>query len=104
MSEIDVSAWPMLPLSPADDDEVEAEVARLLTEVVTDTLVEWEEVPGLRKLEGREALAFYEGQPEEWWFDLYATHPTQARHEFQNWARLTAKYRRVDEYGRLVPA
>ena len=103
MPEIDVSAWHVLPLAPKEDAEVEREVAKMLAAVAQDTVEEYLELPGLSKLEGREALAGYEMKLPEQWGNEYASAQNETISELRNWARLSRKYREMDEAGRLVP-
>ena len=98
----DVSAWPVLPLDPADDEEVEREVAKRLAELVDETVEEFKEWPGLEGLTGRQALAYYESMPIEWWIDLWSTHPNEAKEEFRTFARLSRKYRAIGPLGEVV--
>ena len=89
----DVSAWPVLPLSPEDDAEVEREVAKQLGEFDEENVVYHQDMPGMGKMSGQEALLFFELQTPLYWYELWSTHPNEARDLFRQWARLAQKYR-----------
>ena len=100
---VDPNAMPLYPLTDKDNAEVEREVAELLGDYVTEVAEEYQTLPGVPKLEGRELLAYFEVLPYEWWEMMAGKYPNETKDMIRRFARLTRKYRTMDVYGRMVP-
>lgn len=65
---------------------------RLADEFIADMYAVEDDAPGLGQVKGRELLAFFESQPAQYWADLLAEHPDDAKAEFKEWMRLDRRY------------
>ena len=81
------------PLSAAQNRTVTERVSKRLAERFKENYEAWLDDPlVLRRLSGRELLAFYRMQGPEWWMELAATYPERARYHARVWMALRHKY------------
>ena len=89
-----MTAIPFLyPLEPQDMQECSHRAAKRLAELVKPNEEQMVgEVPGVKRLKGRELLAWYEETTDDYWVMFAAKFPDLARKALIEWGNLVRKY------------
>lgn len=83
-------------MTPEEFEEVSDNVAKRLSDDAREADDYFlEHMPGLTRKSGPERLAFYRSQPEEYWQQLTATNPRQAKLRMRDWMALSAREGRL---------
>ena len=81
------------PVDPDTDREIRAEVVKRLVERSHRNFeADIEDMPGLKRLPGRERLAFYRQTDDQYWAEYFGTYPDLAKKDLQDWARLSYEH------------